>query len=93
LNPGVQKRQRQAAHTSNRRFRPRGRHSQGEIARSIGLSTAALVPHLKNLVALGYLERVFPLVPGRPPRTSVLYRVADPAPGIMAPINAPLITP
>jgi AAA+ ATPase superfamily predicted ATPase len=55
-----------------------GRHSQGEIARSIGLSTAALVPHLKNLVALGYLERVFPLVPGRPPRTSVLYRVADP---------------
>jgi AAA+ ATPase superfamily predicted ATPase len=56
----------------------RGRHSQGEIARSIGLSTAALAPHLKNLVALGYLERVFPLIPGRPPRTSVLYRVADP---------------
>ncbi len=56
----------------------RGRHSQSEIARSIGLSTAALAPHLKNLVALGYLERVFPLVPGRPPRTSVLYRVADP---------------
>jgi AAA+ ATPase superfamily predicted ATPase len=56
----------------------RGRHSQGEIARSIGLSTAALAPHLKNLVGLGYLERVFPLIPGRPPRTSVLYRVADP---------------
>lgn len=56
----------------------RGRHSQGEIARSIGLSSAALAPHLKNLVSLGYLERVFPLVPGRPPRTSVLYRVADP---------------
>lgn len=56
----------------------RGRHSQSEIARSIGLSTAALAPHLKNLVSLGYLERVFPLVPGRPPRTSVLYRVADP---------------
>lgn len=57
----------------------RGRHSQSEIARSIGLSTAALAPHLRNLVALGYLERVFPLVPGgRPPRTSVLYRVADP---------------
>ena len=56
----------------------RGRHSQGEIARSIGLSTAALAPHLKNLVSLGYLERVFPLIPGRPPRTSVLYRVADP---------------
>lgn len=56
----------------------RGRHSQGDIARSIGLSTAALAPHLKNLVSLGYLERVFPLVPGRPPRTSVLYRVADP---------------
>ena len=56
----------------------RGRHSQGEIARSIGLSTAALAPHLKNLVSLGYLERVFPLIPGRPPRTSVLYRVSDP---------------
>ncbi|MDO8543167.1 MAG: ATP-binding protein [Opitutaceae bacterium] len=56
----------------------RGRHSQSDIARSIGLSTAALAPHLKNLVALGYLERVFPLIPGRPPRTSVLYRVADP---------------
>lgn len=56
----------------------RGRHGQSEIARSIGLSTAALAPHLKNLVALGYLERVFPLMPGRPPRTSVLYRVADP---------------
>ena len=56
----------------------RGRHSQSEIARSIGLSTAALAPHLKNLVGLGYLERVFPLFPGRPPRTSVLYRVADP---------------
>jgi AAA+ ATPase superfamily predicted ATPase len=56
----------------------RGRHSQSEIARSIGLSSAALAPHLKNLVGLGYLERVFPLVAGRPPRTSVLYRVADP---------------
>ena len=56
----------------------RGRHSQGDIARTIGLSTAALAPHLKNLVSLGYLERVFPLVPGKPPRTSVLYRVADP---------------
>lgn len=56
----------------------RGRHAQSEIARAIGLSTAALAPHLRNLVALGYLERVFPLVPGRPPRTSVLYRVADP---------------
>lgn len=56
----------------------RGRHSQGEIARTIGLSSAALAPHLRNLVALGYLERVFPLIPGRPPRTSVLYRVADP---------------
>lgn len=56
----------------------RGRHSQSDIARAIGLSTAALAPHLKNLVALGYLERVFPLMPGRPPRTSVLYRVADP---------------
>jgi hypothetical protein len=56
----------------------RGRHSQGEIAKAIGLSTAALAPHLKNLVSLGYLERAFPLVPGRPPRTSVLYRVADP---------------
>ena len=56
----------------------RGRHSQGEIARSIGLSTAALAPHLKTLVSLGYLERVFPLIPGRPPHTSVLYRVADP---------------
>jgi AAA+ ATPase superfamily predicted ATPase len=56
----------------------RGRHSQGEIARSIGLSTAALAPHLRNLVSLGYLERVFPLIPARPPRTSVLYRVADP---------------
>lgn len=56
----------------------RGRHGQGEIARSIGLSTAALAPHLKNLVALRYLERVFPLVPGRPPRTAVQYRVCDP---------------
>ena len=56
----------------------RGRHSQSEIARSIGLSTAALAPPRKNLVSLGYLERVFPLVPGRPPHTSVLYRVADP---------------
>jgi AAA+ ATPase superfamily predicted ATPase len=56
----------------------RGRHSQGEIARTIGLSSAALAPHLRNLVSLGYLERVFPVIPGRPPRTSVLYRVSDP---------------
>ncbi len=56
----------------------RGRHGQGEIARAIGLSTAALAPHLKGLAGLGYIERVFPLIPGRPARTSVLYRVADP---------------
>lgn len=55
-----------------------GRRSQGEIARGVGLSTNALVPHLKNLVALGYLERVFPLKPTPPARTSVLYRLADP---------------
>jgi hypothetical protein len=37
-----------------------------------------LLDPLKNLSALGYLERVFPLRPGRSPRTAVLYRIADP---------------
>jgi uncharacterized protein len=55
-----------------------GRRSQGDIARGVGLTTSALAPHLKNLVALGYLERTFPLMPRRPPRVSVLYRIADP---------------
>jgi AAA+ ATPase superfamily predicted ATPase len=56
----------------------RGRRNQGEIARGVGLSSAALAPHLKNLLALGYLERVFPLKPTPPAHTSVLYRLADP---------------
>ena len=34
-----------------------GRRSQGDIARAMELSTATLVPHLKQLVALGYLGR------------------------------------
>jgi hypothetical protein len=55
-----------------------GRRTQGDIARAVGLSTSALAPHLKNLVGLGYLERVAPLSPSAPPRTSVVYRVADP---------------
>lgn len=55
-----------------------GRHAQGDIARSVGLSPSAVAPHLKNLVALGYLERVAPLSPERPPRTAVVYRIADP---------------
>lgn len=55
-----------------------GRRSQGDIARAVGLSTAALAPHLKQLVALGYLERVAPLSPRPPPRTAVVYRIADP---------------
>lgn len=55
-----------------------GRRAQGEIARGIGLTTSALAPHLKSLVALGYLERIVPLLPGRAPRTAVLYRIADP---------------
>ena len=55
-----------------------GRRAQGDIARGVGLSTAALAPHLKNLVSLGYLERVAPLAPRPPPRTAVVYRIADP---------------
>lgn len=55
-----------------------GRRSQGEIARAVGLTTSALAPHLKNLTNLGYLERVFPLSPAAPPRTAVVYRIADP---------------
>jgi AAA+ ATPase superfamily predicted ATPase len=54
-----------------------GRRSQGDIARAVGLSTAALAPHLKQLVALGYLERIAPLSPRSPPRTAVVYRIAD----------------
>jgi AAA+ ATPase superfamily predicted ATPase len=55
-----------------------GRHGQSRIARAIGMTASALAPHLRNLVALGYMERVFPLSPRRPPRTSVVYRIADP---------------
>ena len=55
-----------------------GRRAQGDIARAVGLSTAALAPHLKNLVGLGYLERIAPLAPRPPPRTAVVYRIADP---------------
>lgn len=55
-----------------------GRRAQGDIARAVGLTTSALAPHLKNLVGLGYLERVAPLSPRPPPRTSVVYRIADP---------------
>lgn len=40
-----------------------GRKSQGQIAQAVGLSTAALAPHLKSFVQLGYLERVA-CVPG-----------------------------
>jgi uncharacterized protein len=56
----------------------RGRSAQGEIARSVGLSPSALSPHLKQLVSLGYLERVTPLSDKRPPRTAVVYRISDP---------------
>jgi hypothetical protein len=55
-----------------------GRRAQSEIARAVGLTASALAPHLKTLVSLGYLERVFPLSSKRPPRTSVVYRMADP---------------
>jgi uncharacterized protein len=55
-----------------------GRKAQGQIAQAVGLSTAALAPHLKNFVQLGYLERVVPLCPQSAPRTSVAYRIADP---------------
>jgi DNA-binding Lrp family transcriptional regulator len=55
-----------------------GRGAQSQIARAVGLTTSAVAPHLKNLVALGYLERVFPLSTRRPPRTAVVYRIADP---------------
>ncbi|HEX9295453.1 MAG TPA: ATP-binding protein [Polyangiaceae bacterium] len=55
-----------------------GKRMQGDIARTVGLTTSALAPHLKNLVGLGYLERVAPLSPKPPPRTAVVYRVADP---------------
>jgi AAA+ ATPase superfamily predicted ATPase len=55
-----------------------GRRSQGDIARAVGLGSSALAPHLKNLVSLGYVERLQPVSPRRPPRTSVVYRVADP---------------
>ena len=55
-----------------------GRRGQGEIARAVGLSPSALAPHLRNLVGLGYLERVVPLAPRPPKRTAVVYRVADP---------------
>lgn len=54
-----------------------GRQAQGEIARAVGLTASALAPHLRNLVGLGYLERVAPLSPRRPPRTAVVYRIAD----------------
>lgn len=55
-----------------------GRRSQKDIASAVGLSPSALAPHLRNLVGLGYLERVSPLSPRRAPRTAVVYRVADP---------------
>lgn len=55
-----------------------GRRAQSQIARAVGLTASALVPHLRNLVDLGYMERVVPLSPRRPPRTSLVYRIADP---------------
>jgi AAA+ ATPase superfamily predicted ATPase len=55
-----------------------GRRAQTDIARAIGLTTSALAPHMKNLVSLGYLERVSPLSARPPPRTAVVYRIADP---------------
>jgi len=55
-----------------------GRRAQSDIARAVGLTASALAPHLKTLVSLGYLERVFPLSSKRPSRTSVVYRIADP---------------
>lgn len=55
-----------------------GRRGQGEIARAVGLSASALSPHLRNLLGLGYLERIVPLAPRSPKRTAVAYRVADP---------------
>jgi uncharacterized protein len=54
------------------------RRCHKDIARAVGLTTSALAPHLKNLVALGYLERVSPLSARPPPRTAVVYRIADP---------------
>jgi uncharacterized protein len=55
-----------------------GSRKQSDIARAVGLTTNALAPHLKNLVGLGYLERVAPLSVKPPPRTAIVYRVADP---------------
>ncbi len=55
-----------------------GRRTQGDIARAVGITTSALAPHLKTLVGLGYVERVVPLSTTPPPRTAVVYRVADP---------------
>lgn len=54
-----------------------GRRAQSDIARAVGLTPSALAPHLKTLVSLGYLERVFPLSSKRPSRTTVVYRIAD----------------
>lgn len=54
-----------------------GREAHKDIAREIDLSPSALTPHLRNLEALGYLERVTPLCPQRAPRTAVVYRIAD----------------
>lgn len=56
----------------------RGHRSQSLIARAAGLTPSALAPHLKKLVARGWLERVLPLSGTPPPRTSVVYRIADP---------------
>jgi AAA+ ATPase superfamily predicted ATPase len=55
-----------------------GRRSQNDIAKAVGLSTAALAYHLKNLTGLGYLERIAPLSPRPPSKKAVVYRVADP---------------
>lgn len=55
-----------------------GDKAQGDIARSVGLTSNALAPHLKILTELGYLERIAPLTPSPPARTAVVYRMADP---------------
>ncbi len=55
-----------------------GRRAQKDIALAVGLTPSALAPHLKVLAGLGYLARVAPLSPRPPPRTAVVYRVADP---------------
>jgi uncharacterized protein len=55
-----------------------GKASPAELSKATGIDARALPYHLNTLVGLGYVQRRYPLVGGRPSLRSVRYALDDP---------------